>query len=610
MRNVLIGAALFAAASPALAGGPYTQTVFFGDSLTDGGFFDPLLPLAVRPVTGQFTTNPGFVWAQWVADYYGTGAGPNGNGQTGTNYAAGGARGGALVGFNTTGPLGPIPSLTTQMNSYLTTNGGRADPSALYTVWGGMGDVHLVTDFGFPVVPNLTNSIASEVGIVSTLQNAGARYIVVVNVPDLGVTPAFRALGPTAQAEATALSTLYNSSLFSALASNNLRVIPVDAFKFMDEIVANPGAFGFTNFTGTACEPQITANSLTCGPANLIDPTAPDTYVFADGLNPTTGTHKMLSQLVLSALEAPRQIAVLPRSEQVIGRARAERVAAHLGGKPAGEGMRWWVDGRADIQSADGDHGELYDGTAPGAIGGVDWISGNTVFGAFAGFGHGSYDFGNNAGDFKQSDISLGAFFGWYGDQVWVNAQLSLSMVGYDVDRKVQLGPVTRTHSGSPDGSNVSLAVNGGFSMGEGPFKHGPVVGLLAQEIDVDGYSESNSGLSTALAYPDQSFSSLIGFAGYQASYEVTSSFAPYVKATYDHEFANNDKEAFARSLSVVGSLPYAVPGLDFDRSYGTATAGVRADLFGLDANIGVSTTIAQDRATNTTVFATFSKGF
>lgn len=607
MRKVLLlaASALFAP-SVALADGPYTQTVFFGDSLTDGGFYELLLPLSVRPVAGQYTTNPGFVWSQWVADYYGTGAIPNGNGQSGTNYAAGGAR----VGVNTTGSLGPIPSLATQMSNYLIANGGQADPSALYTVWGGMTDLRAITDAGAPVVPTLTNAVASEVGIVSALHAAGARYIVVVGTQDLGVTPYFRSLGSAAQAEATALSSLYNASLFSELANNNLRVIPVDAFKFFNEVVANPGAFGFTNFTGTACEPQITANSLVCGPTNLIDPTAPDTYVFADGVNPTTATHKMLSQLALSALEAPRQIAVLPRSEQVTGRARAERVAAHVVGKPSGDGMRWWVDGRADIQSADGDHGELYNGTAPGAIGGVDWISGNTVFGAFAGFGHGSYDFGNDAGDFKQSDVSLGAFFGWYGDQVWANAQLSFSLVGYDVDRKVQLGPVTRIHAGSPDGTNVSLAVNTGFNMGEGPFKHGPLAGLLAQQIDVDGYSESNPGLSTALAYPDQSYGSLIGFAGYQASFNVTDSFAPYVKVTYDHEFTQNDEEAFARSLSVAGSLPYAVPGLDFDRSYGTATVGARADLFGLDANIGVSTTIAQDRATNTTVFATFSKGF
>ena len=47
----LLAVALAAAAVPAMAAGPYTQTVFFGDSLTDAGFFRPLLPASVRPVT-------------------------------------------------------------------------------------------------------------------------------------------------------------------------------------------------------------------------------------------------------------------------------------------------------------------------------------------------------------------------------------------------------------------------------------------------------------------------------------------------------------------------------------------------------------------------------
>ena len=89
----LLAVALAMAAAPVLAqDGPYTQTVFFGDSLTDAGYFRPLLPASVRPVTGQFTTNPGFVWSQYLAEYYGTSAYANGNGQVGTNYAAGGAR--------------------------------------------------------------------------------------------------------------------------------------------------------------------------------------------------------------------------------------------------------------------------------------------------------------------------------------------------------------------------------------------------------------------------------------------------------------------------------------------------------------------------------------
>ncbi|MCL1420804.1 hypothetical protein M3J50_26325, partial [Enterobacter hormaechei] len=91
--RTLMAAAIALAALPAMAGeSPYSKAVFFGDSLTDAGYFRPLLDPGVQPVTGQFTTNPGWVWSQQVANYYGLNGGANGNGQKGDNYAVGGAR--------------------------------------------------------------------------------------------------------------------------------------------------------------------------------------------------------------------------------------------------------------------------------------------------------------------------------------------------------------------------------------------------------------------------------------------------------------------------------------------------------------------------------------
>lgn len=607
VRSVLTVALITAAAAvaaPAFAAGPYSQTVFFGDSLTDGGFFRPLLPASVRPVTGQFTTNPGLVWSQYLADFYGTGAAPNGNGQTGTNYAAGGAR----VGINSTGALGPIPSLATQVTNYLAANGGRADSRALFTVWGGANDLFAITNAGAPAATTIASAVTSEIGIVSQLQNAGAKYILVATVPDLGLTPAFRAQGATVQAQGTALTTTYNSSLFSGLASNGLRVIPLDTFNLIREITASPAAYGFSNIAGTACQPQITANSLTCNPTSYVTPDAPNTYLFADGVHPTSRAHQILSQYAVSVLEAPRQIALLPHATAVVGRARADRVSSHLAGKPDGDGMRWWVDTRADVQRYD--DANSYDGVAPALTGGVDWTSGNFVYGGFAGLGRNFSDFGLRGGDFDQTDGTLGGFAGWYGDNAWVNGQLSYSMIRYEVNREVWLGPVKRGHSGSPDGSNLTFGVNAGYNFTDEALTHGPVVSVLAQQIDIDGYAEDQPTLATSLAYPDQSFDSLITSLGWQASYKINDHLAPYARMTWDVEHEDQAKEAFARSQSITGSLQYAVPGQTFDDSYLTLQMGARTELFGMDANIGASVTTMQGGGNDATLFATFGKQF
>lgn len=72
----LLAVALAVAAAPALAAdSPYSQTIFFGDSLTDSGHFRPALVQLGGPsaaILGRFTTNPGLVWSEYLAEYYGT----------------------------------------------------------------------------------------------------------------------------------------------------------------------------------------------------------------------------------------------------------------------------------------------------------------------------------------------------------------------------------------------------------------------------------------------------------------------------------------------------------------------------------------------------------
>ncbi len=592
----LMAVAVALAAAPAMAQSAFDQTVFFGDSLTDSGYYRPLLPASVQSVTGKFTTNPGWVWSEYVADYYGTNAAANGNGQTGDNYAAGGAR----VDADSVSALGAALSLTTQVGNYLAATGGTANPNALYTVWGGANDLFAVAA-GAPVQSTIGSAVAAQVGIVATLENAGARYVLVPTIPDIGLTPSSRAAGALGMAQGTALAAAYNDALFSGLSAAGLRVIPVDTFHLLQEIVADPGTYGFTNVTDTAC----TAVLPTCNPTSLAEPNAQNSYVFADGVHPTTATHQMLGQYALSILEAPRLQQVLTHSAQVTGRARADQVAWHLDGKPDADGMRWWGSVRGDMQRYD--HADLYDGMAPAGLFGLDWSRGDLVFGGFAGYGRMDADFGNSQGDFTQSDTTLGGFFGWYTGPVWVNAQVSYTWLSYDVDRKLQLGPATRVHSGSPDGSNLTAALNAGYEMGEGSFRHGPVVGLTWQKVKRDGYAESDSS-ATALGYGDQDVDSLVGRAGWQARLDG-GSVKPYLQVTYDHEFEEGkEASAWLQSMPEVGN--YYVPGLDFDRNYASVVLGARTGLWGLQSNFGLTTTTAQKRARDATLFVNFSGSF
>jgi outer membrane lipase/esterase len=89
----LVASAVLAAAPAAYAQrasnpGVFDNVVIFGDSLSDAGTFRPFLlgvglPASVVAGMGRFTTNPGPVWAEIVAQYYsGTAATPSNAGGT------------------------------------------------------------------------------------------------------------------------------------------------------------------------------------------------------------------------------------------------------------------------------------------------------------------------------------------------------------------------------------------------------------------------------------------------------------------------------------------------------------------------------------------------
>ena len=95
---------------------------------------------------------------------------------------------------------------------------------------------------------------------------------------------------------------------------------------------ADPAAFGFTNATTPAC---TTPSSLICTSATLVAPDAAQTHVFADGVHPTTGGHKVLADYAASVIEAPQKISLLAEAplqvEQATFRALDGRMMSAVG---------------------------------------------------------------------------------------------------------------------------------------------------------------------------------------------------------------------------------------------------------------------------------------
>src|SRR6185295_12709203 len=121
----------------------FSQVYVFGDSLSDAGYFRPVLgaagvPPSLLAILGRFTTAPGPVWSELIASHYGAPTGPS-NANNGNIFAQGGAR---VAQNSSATPAGAAQRpITTQVNEYLTRAGGSADPNALYAIWAGANDV-------------------------------------------------------------------------------------------------------------------------------------------------------------------------------------------------------------------------------------------------------------------------------------------------------------------------------------------------------------------------------------------------------------------------------------------------------------------------------------
>jgi phospholipase/lecithinase/hemolysin len=117
----------------------------------------------------------------------------------------------------------------------------------------------------------------------------GAKYVVVVNMPDLSKTPDALKQSADTQTLLNGMSVTFNARLLAGLAGND-NVLIIDLFTRFRDHAANPSAYGISNVTTPACDLTPAKNplgsSLVCSANNLI---AGDTskYYFADNVHPT-----------------------------------------------------------------------------------------------------------------------------------------------------------------------------------------------------------------------------------------------------------------------------------------------------------------------------------
>ncbi len=294
-RSLLAATALMSvSAAPAFAAWPYNSIVSFGDSLSDVGNVY-LATSGAEPAPpyyqGRFSNGP--IWLDDLAKSMGLSPlAPSLAG--GTDFAWGGATTGYSATNNSV-----VPNLEQQVQAFNAATGGVASPHALYTFSIGANDLFAAIDdvsagtitFGQAAAyaQGAAQIVANE---ASVLQQEGATDLVLFDVPDLSKTPAAleaAALLPPLEGAAflvavQGLSAYFDSQVLGDLGSveqgHNFAVYNLDVFSLIDTVVADPGAYGFSNVTDPCYVGALTGGGTTCA-----DPGA---YLFWDHEHPTT----------------------------------------------------------------------------------------------------------------------------------------------------------------------------------------------------------------------------------------------------------------------------------------------------------------------------------
>ncbi len=321
--GMVVGAGIVSA--PASAG-DYAALYAFGDSLSDAGnafiATGGTEPVSPPYSDGRFSNGP--VWVQDLASQLGLPA-LTASLAGGTDFAVGGAQTGTTPVH--TANLSDLPAQLTAFQAAVPTPAS----GALYTLWIGANDLFSI--LGTPGISTATAmadanaAVSNVVTFVAGLAADGAKNLLLVTVPNLGVVPAITKLGSAAETEATDLSAYFDQALVSAVggeaAGAGMHLSILDSFGLLDDAIADPAAFGFSNVTTPCWTGNDTSASSGTRCASTI--AGQDQYLFWDQVHPTAAGQQIIADAAFAEVPEPGSLALLLAGLGALGLVRHRR---------------------------------------------------------------------------------------------------------------------------------------------------------------------------------------------------------------------------------------------------------------------------------------------
>lgn len=590
----------------------YNRLVSFGDSLTDNGNLYTATAGAQPPApyNQRFTNDK--VFAEYLA----------GNMQgffTATSYTSGNFNS-AFGGARTDAAVANPPGTVTQIQSFLLAHGGTFGANDVASIWAGANDIFqmLPTAAATPstaAAVMTATSVTAATNVVTqtgTLATAGAKTIMVFNLPDLSKTPQFSTSPAVtlAAVSSTAFNTALNSGLTTlAGTATNTNIIQIDIQSAFTAIIANPSAFGVAN-ASQAC---ISVPACVTGGASV-----QNTYLFFDGVHPTATGHRLVAKMATQYLYTPtltQGVGMMADASYTMRHANSTDMSGLFRSAPGYFVQVVGQDssGNKDISmqsqigtTATATAQKAYDYTMVGFRAGAVTATSDT-----SSFGIGLTAMTGDSEAFmvsaKPTDLSVDVGMDWHPGPMFFTAQAGFGLGSYsNYVRSTTISAFSETRN-QIEVSSYSAALQAGLDHTLGDWTVTPVARLTYASATMKGFTEA--GTIAAVDFGDRKVSALTGTAEVRLSTQLSEKtrlngvlgYEAVLSGTQGDlkgKLINNTARAFATKMGEVAS-----PGM-------LVGVGVDTEVMGLNVSARYRGSFGSDDVKDQTAMISLNKAF
>ena len=611
----LLGASALTFAAPAQAQ-RVDRIVGFGDSYADSGNAFALIGTnPYLPIYPQNRFSSGLNYIDLLADTLDVPL---------DNFAIGGA----TTGYNNVA-LGLGPGFSFEVDQFLGVGAqspvfpttSSFDENDLVAVSIGGNDGRAYQQGGGTVGGAATaaaTSVAQATYNLDRLVGAGARNISFLagdtsRLPEVNFYP-----DPATAADVrAAFSASFASGIQDTLAgyaADGVMVHYLDLNLVLDNVLANPAAYGITN--GIACPSFPPPAGPVLDPAYATCIINASGYMFyGDQLHLTQDGYAIIAQYVAAQLTAPLVLQAPADVGLDVARQFGRTLTTRMDtGSPRDgdttEGLKFFIVGDGYGRHLDAGERNLdYRASGVGATAGVQFGFGTGVAGLAINYSKPKANFTSDAADVDSRSIQLGGYAGFGIAGAFVQGYAGYGWDKHDLKR----AGVVEGMDADPKGHHFLIGAKGGYLMPMGIFRVGPVIALDYTKAKVDGYTESGDPALT-LHVESQSYKSLRGSAGIEVRGDFEGGgvqLRPFASAMVEKDLAGDERTVrFAQTASptIVNSFELSDAS---KKAYARFSAGFGAAILtGVSLDIAGSATVGKDQGEEASAHVGLRIGF